>query len=64
MIDCISVENMRESDAYTIAKLVPSLELMYRAAYGVFKAVNWRDKLPSWLVPATKVVMALRLPAS
>ena len=41
MIDCISVENMRLSDAYTIANLVPSLELMYRAAYGVFKAVNW-----------------------
>lgn len=41
MIDCISVENMRRSDAYTIANLVPSLELMYRAAYGVFKAVNW-----------------------
>lgn len=41
MIDCISVENMRQSDAYTIANLVPSLELMYRAAYGVFKAVNW-----------------------
>ncbi len=42
MIDCISVENMRQSDAYTIANLVPSLELMYRAAYGVFKAVEWR----------------------
>ena len=41
MIDCISVENMRLSDAYTIANLVPSLELMYRAANGVFKAVNW-----------------------
>ena len=42
MIDCISVENMRQSDAYTIANLVPSLELMHRAAYGVFKAVDWR----------------------
>lgn len=41
MIDCISVENMRQSDADTIANLVPGLELMYRAAYGVFKAVNW-----------------------
>ena len=41
MIDCISVENMRQSDAYTIANLVPSLELMYRAAYGVFKVVDW-----------------------
>lgn len=44
MIDCISVENMRLSDAYTIANLVPSLELMYRAAYGVFKAVNWSGR--------------------
>lgn len=41
MIDCISVENMRQNDAYTIANLVPSLELMYRAAYGVFKAADW-----------------------
>lgn len=41
MIDCISVENMRQSDAYTIANLVPGLELMYRAAYGVFKAYDW-----------------------
>lgn len=44
MIDCISVENMRQSDAYTIANLVPSLELMYRAAYGVFKAADWRGR--------------------
>lgn len=44
MIDCISVENMRQSDAYTIANLVPSLELMYRAAYGVFKAVDWEGR--------------------
>ena len=44
MIDCISVENMRRSDAYTIANLVPSLELMYRAADGVFKAVNWHGR--------------------
>lgn len=42
MIPCISIENMRQSDAYTIANLVPSRELMYRAAYGVFKAHNWQ----------------------
>lgn len=41
MIDCISVENMRRSDACTIANLIPSLELMYRAAYGVFLAGAW-----------------------
>ena len=42
MIPCISVKNMRLSDAYTIANLVPSLELMYRAAMGVFKAYHWQ----------------------
>ena len=45
MIDCISVENMRLSDAYTIANLVPSLELMYRAADGVFHAADWHGKI-------------------
>ena len=44
MIPCISVENMRLSDAYTIANFVPSLELMYRAAMGVFKAHHWQDR--------------------
>ena len=44
MIDCISVENMRKSDAYTIANLVPSLELMYRAANGVFMAADWTGR--------------------
>lgn len=42
MIPCVSVENMRSSDAYTIANLVPSLELMYRAALGIYKAVEWK----------------------
>ena len=41
MIDCISVENMRLSDAWTIANLVPSLELMGRAAEGVYRAESW-----------------------
>ena len=45
MIDCISVENMRLSDAYTIANLVPSLELMYRAAKGVYQAVSWMSSV-------------------
>ena len=44
MISCISVENMRQSDAYTIANFVPSLELMHRAAYGVFKAHDWQGR--------------------
>ena len=41
MIDCISVENMRRSDALTIEKYVPSLELMGRAAKGVYLACAW-----------------------
>ena len=41
MIDCISVENMRRSDALTIEKYVPSLELMGRAAKGVYMACAW-----------------------
>ena len=45
MIDCISVENMRLSDAYTIENFVPSLELMYRAAKGVYDAVNWQGRI-------------------
>ena len=39
MINCITVSNMRDSDAYTIAHFVPSLELMHRAAQGVFQAI-------------------------
>ena len=45
MLDCISVENMRLSDQQTIAELVPSLELMGRAAEGVFRAAQWRGKV-------------------
>lgn len=41
MISCISVENMRLSDAHTIANFIPSLELMHRAAMGVFRAYHW-----------------------
>ena len=41
MLDCISVENMRLSDAQTIEQYVPSLELMGRAAMGVFLATEW-----------------------
>jgi NAD(P)H-hydrate epimerase len=45
MLDCISVENMRLSDAMTIEKYVPSLELMRRAADGVFQATQWHGKV-------------------
>ena len=44
MIDCVSVSNMRQSDAYTIANFVPGLELMYRAAWGVYRTVSWKGR--------------------
>lgn len=45
MIPIVSVATMRESDAYTIANLVPSKELMYRAALGVYRAVTWEGSV-------------------
>ena len=45
MLDCISVENMRQSDAMTIAKYVSGPELMHRAAMGVFQAAQWCGKV-------------------
>ena len=41
----ISVAKMRESDAYTIANLVPSKELMYRAAMGIYNAAKWHGNI-------------------
>lgn len=41
MIDILSVDNMRKSDAHTIAQGVSGRELMRRAAEGVFGAVRW-----------------------
>ena len=35
-VQVVSVENMRKSDARTIAEHTPSAELMYRAAQGIF----------------------------
>lgn len=40
-LDCISVENMRESDRLTIERYVSGRTLMYRAALGVYRAVSW-----------------------
>ena len=45
MLDCISVDNMRQSDAMTIEKYVPSLGLMRRAAEGVFRAAKWHGRV-------------------
>ena len=44
MEEIISVEKMRLSDAYTIEHFVPSKELMYRAASGVYEAFKGWDK--------------------
>ena len=41
----ITVQNMRESDAYTIREFVPSKELMYRAAMGVYLAAEWKGTI-------------------
>ena len=41
----ITVQNMRESDSATIAGGVPSAELMYRAALGIFNAVRFTGKV-------------------
>ena len=41
----VSVEQMRRSDAYTIENFVPSKELMYRAAMGVYESYKeWENK--------------------
>lgn len=37
----VSVKTMRESDAYTIANITPSKELMYKAGTGIFENVTW-----------------------
>ena len=42
--EIISVERMRKSDAYTIEHFVPSKELMYRAAKGVYDSYHkWQN---------------------
>ena len=40
-LDCISVENMRESDRMTIERFCLGRTLMYRAALGVYRAARW-----------------------
>lgn len=45
MINCVSVDNMRLSDQMTIDMLRPSMELIYQAAYGVYKAANWFGRI-------------------
>lgn len=38
----ISVDTMRKSDAWTIANITPSKELMYKAGKGIFQGVCWK----------------------
>ena len=42
MIPVLSVDNMRRSDARTIADGIPGRELMLRAARGVFEYTHWK----------------------
>ena len=42
--NAISVEKMREYDRYTIENYLPSKELMFRAAMGVYKSGEWNNK--------------------
>lgn len=44
-LDCISVENMRESDRLTIERYVSGRTLMYRAALGVYRAISWHGDI-------------------
>ena len=38
----VSVQVMRDSDAWTIANKIPSKELMRRAGEGIFRAAKWK----------------------
>lgn len=41
----VSVENMRKSDAHTISHHITSAELMYKAAMGIYNAVQFTGKV-------------------
>ncbi len=41
MLDVISVENMRKSDAHTIETMTSSIEIMGRAAEGIYASTTW-----------------------
>ena len=42
MIQVLSVENMRKSDAQTIAGGIPGRELMFRAGRGIVGLTDWK----------------------
>ncbi|MGN0460062.1 MAG: NAD(P)H-hydrate epimerase [Ruminococcus sp.] len=41
----ISVETMRQSDAYTIENFIDSKSLMYKAGVGVFESCDWQGRV-------------------
>lgn len=45
MIQTATVEQMRRCDRYTIEHHVPSMELIRRAAYSVFREVDWQGNI-------------------
>lgn len=45
MKEIITVNDMRESDLKTIESGIPGIELMYRAALGVYNAYDWKGKI-------------------
>lgn len=45
MVNVVSVENMRASDAATIASGVSGRELMYRAGIGILGSTEWRGRV-------------------
>lgn len=57
----VSVKNMRESDARTIAERTPSAELMMRAAQGIFDKVKFAGKPALYAARATTAATVMRL---
>ena len=55
----VSVEVMRESDAWTIANKIPSKELMHRAGEGIYNAGTWTGRLRLSAAAATMQVTAM-----
>lgn len=45
MIPVISVDNIRKSDTHTIALGTSGVELMHRAALGVYNAMDWKGNI-------------------
>ncbi len=45
MKDIITVNNMRLSDANTISNGISGIELMHRAAMGIYNSINWNGRI-------------------